>query len=205
MLLVYETCLQEVTKIITWFIQLVYKLLLTFNATSLILVVYFIKEQYYFDCLDKFPLWVSYIACMLFPVVTTGINLLLKKFLSYDSIEKQPLNIEQANNSFLPSYLGYFFVALSVSKTETLWFIYFILFIFTFCSQAMYFNPIFLIFRYQFYNVTTADNIKIFLISRKQIKTTKELVFPTLKRINNFTFIDVENDKEEDDDESCDG
>ncbi|MEM1484250.1 hypothetical protein V6615_05140 [Oscillospiraceae bacterium PP1C4] len=128
----------------------------------------------------------------------------MKKFLSYDSIEKQPLDIEQANNSFLPSYLGYFFVALGVLTTETLWFIYFILFVFTFCSQTMYFNPIFLIFGYQFYNVTTADNIKIFLISRKQIKTTKELVFPTLKRINNFTFIDVEKAKE-DNDESCDG
>lgn len=184
-------------------IQWIYKLLLTFNATSLILVVYFIKERYYFYCLDKFPVWVSYIACMLFPVVTTGMSLILKKFLSYDSIEKQPLDIEQANNSFLPSYLGYFFVALSVPTTETLWFIYFILFVFTFCSQAMYFNPVFLIFGYQFYNVTTADNVKIFLISRKQIKTTKELVFPMLKRINNFTFIDVEKAKE-DNDESCD-
>lgn len=200
MLLVCEYHLQEVTIII----QRVYKLLLTFNATSLILVVYFIKGQYYFYCLGKFPAWVSYMACMLLPVVTTGTSLLLKKFLSDDSIEKQPLDIEQANNSFLPSYLGYFFIALSVSTTETLWFIYFILFIFTFFSQTMYFNPIFLIFGYQFYNMTTADNVKIFLISRKQIKTTKELIFPTLKRINNFTFIDVEKAKE-DNDESCDG
>lgn len=192
------------TVIIKWAIQWVYKLLLTFNATSLILVVYFIKEQYYFYWLDKFPVWVSYIICIICPVVTTGISLLLKKLLSYDSIEKQPLDIEQANNLFLPSYLGYFFIAVSVSTTETLWFIYFILFVFTYCSQAMYFNPIFLIFGYQFYNVTTADNVKIFLISKKQIKTTKGLVFPTLKRINNFTFIDVEKAKE-DYDESCNG
>ncbi len=189
---------------IKWATQWVYKLLLTFNATSPILVVYFIKEQYYFYCLDKFPIEVSYIVCMLIPVITTAINLFLKRFLSYDSIEKQPLDIEQSNNSFLPSYLGYFFVALSVSTTETLWFVYFILFVFIFYSQAMYFNPIFLILGYQFYNVTTADNVKIFLISRKHIKTTKELVFPTLKRINNFTFIDVEKAKE-DNDESCDG
>ena len=188
--------------IITRTIQCVYKLLLTFNATSLILVVFFIKERYYFKCLDKFPRWVSYIAFILVPVVTTGISMILKKFLSYDSIEKPPLDIEQANNSFLPSYLGYFFVSLSVPTTETLWFIYGILFIFTFCSQAMYFNPIFLIFGYQFYNMTTADNVKIFLISRKEIKTTKELVFPMLRRINNFTFIDVEKAKE-DNDESC--
>lgn len=183
--------------IIKWAIQWSYKLLLTFNATSLILVVYFIKDRYYFNFLGDFPLWVSYIVCMLIPVVTTGVSLLLKNFLSYDSIENQPLDIEQANNSFLPSYLGYFFVALSVPTTEALWFIYFILFVFTFCSQAMYFNPIFLIFGYQFYNITTASNIKIFLISRKQIKTTNELVFPTLRRINNFTFIDVEKAKEE--------
>ncbi|WP_341478088.1 hypothetical protein [Clostridium chromiireducens] len=196
------------TIIIEWIFQLVYKLLLTFNATSMILVVYFIKERYYFCGLYKFPIWVSFIVCMLFPVLTTGISLFFKKFLSYDSIEKTPLDIEQANNSFLPSYLGYFFVALSVPTSETfwtaetLWFVYFILFVFTFCSQTIYFNPIFLIFGYQFYNMTTADNIKIFLISRKQIKTTKELLFPTLKRINNFTFIDIEKAKE-DNDESC--
>lgn len=187
-------------------IPLIYKLLLTFNATSLILVVYFIKKRYYFNCLSNLPIWISYIVCMIFPVATTGISLLLKNFLSYDSIEKQPLDVEQANNAFLPSYLGYFFVSLGVSTIETLWFMYFILFVFTFCSQAMYFNPIYLIFGYQFYNVTTAGNVKIFLISKKEIKTTEELIFPILKRINNFTFIDIEkakNNNEEANDESC--
>jgi len=182
---------------IQYLFKLLYKLLLTFNATSMILVVYFIKEQYYFYCLGRFPIWVSYLACITIPIATTCVSLLLKRFLSYDSIDKQPLNVEQANNSFLPSYLGYFFVALSIPSTITLLFIYCILFAFIFCSQAIYFNPIFLIFGYQFYYVTTADNVRIFLISDKQIKTTSELVFPSLKRINNITFIDVEKVKED--------
>lgn len=145
----------------------------------------------------KYPIELSYIVFMVCPVITTVISLLLVRFLSDDSIENPPLDIEQVNNSFLPSYLGYFFVALSVPHIETLWFIYFILFVFTFCSQAIYFNPIFLIFRYQFYNLTTSGKVKIFLVSKKQIKTTKELTFPKLKRINNFTFIDIEKDKGE--------
>lgn len=169
--------------------QWIYRLLLAFNETSLILVVFFIKEQYYFCFLDKFPIWVSYIVWILLPVVTTGTSLILKRFLRDDSIEKQPLDIRRANNSFLSSSLLYFAVAFPISTTELLWFAYFILFVFSFFSQAIYFNPIYLIFGYKFYYVTPTDNVKILLVSKKKIKTTKEL--PKLKKINDLTFIDV--------------
>jgi hypothetical protein len=140
---------------------------------------------------------------MIIPVLTTGISLLLKKHLSDDSIEKHPKHIEQANNSFLPSYLGYFFVALSIPNLETLWFVYFMVFVFTFYSQTIYFNPMFLVYGYRFYNVTTDSGVEIFLISKRQIKAADGLVFGSLKRINNFTFIDIEN-TEENDHEPCD-
>ncbi len=185
-----------------------FRLLLTFNATSLILVVYAVKERFVLSCLfpklDCLPDYVSYLVYFLIPIILTFLSLIVAKGLDSDSIEfektedkekgiNSPIKeIEQANNAFLPSYLGYFFVALSVPYCDTLIFVFGILFIFTFLSQTLYFNPLFLFFGYHFYYLTTDNNIRIFIITRKKLKDPKKESFPKLKRINNFTFIDKE-------------
>lgn len=182
-------------------VNLFFRLFLTFNATSLILVVFFVKEEVtvnnlspYLECLPSF---VSYIIYFLVPVIFTFLSVLLAKGLGDDSIEKEentnsPITaIEQANNAYLPSYLGYFFVALSVPFYDTLIFVFAILFIFTFLSQTLYFNPLFLFFGFHFYYLTTENNIKIFLITKRILKDPKDLEFPELKRINDFTFIEI--------------
>jgi hypothetical protein len=180
--------------------NLLFRLFLTFNSTSFIIVVYLIKSQTvlnkFFHFLGKCPHFVSYTIYIFIPVVLTFLSLLATKYLDSDSIEAEAgksaiVSIEQANNSFLPSYLGYFFVALSVPSCETLIFIFAILFVFTFLSQTLYFNPIFLLFGYQFFYLTTENNIKIFLITKHDYKDSKRLSFPSLKRINDYTFIDT--------------
>ena len=172
-------------------INFLYRLLLTFNATSLILVIFLIKERYYICYLENLPHFISYVIYFLIPIISTLISLLISKCLSKDNFKVGSIiELEQANNSFLPSYLGYFFVALSVPYTETLLFVFGILFVFTFLSQTLYFNPLFLIFGYQFYYMTTSNNIKIFIITKKTLKNPKNIEFKELRRINNFTFID---------------
>lgn len=115
------------------------------------------------------------------------------KFLEDDEILKEHVKeIELANNSFLPSYLGYFFIALGIEKIDTLLIIFLILFIFTFLSQTLYFNPIFLVFGYHFYFIKNVNDVKIFLISKKQLKKPNDIDFLKLKRINHYTFIDFE-------------
>lgn len=182
-------------------VNLFFRLFLTFNATSLILVVFLVKEEVTVNklspYLDSLPAFVSYILYFLVPVIFTFLSVLLAKGLGDDSIEKDGENnspitaIEQANNAYLPSYLGYFFVALSVPFYDTLIFVFAILFIFTFLSQTLYFNPLFLFFGFHFYYLTTENNIKIFLITKRILKDPKELEFPELKRINDFTFIEI--------------
>ena len=182
-------------------INLLFRLFLTFNATSLILVVYLVKSQktlhFLHPLLENVPHFVSYAIYFCIPVLLTFFRLLLSRKLIDESIEAEQgvsaiKEIEQANNAYLPSYLGYFFVALSVPNCDTLIFIFAILFLFTFLSQTLYFNPLFLIFGYHFYYLTTATNIKIFLITKKELKDPSKLNFPKLKRINDFTFIDKE-------------
>jgi hypothetical protein len=182
-------------------INLLFRLFLTFNATSLILVVYLVKSQktlnFLHPVLENVPYLFSYAIYFGIPVLLTFLSLLLSRKLIDESIESEQgvsaiKEIEQANNAYLPSYLGYFFVALSVPYCDTLIFVFAILFLFTFLSQTLYFNPLFLIFGYHFYYLTTATNIKIFLITKKELKDPSKLNFPKLKRINDFTFIDKE-------------
>jgi hypothetical protein len=173
--------------------NLIYRLFLAFNSTYLIVVVYLIKEKYYFCFLDTVPYFVSRVLFVLIPIILTALSFALVLSLGKDKIGKENIaEIELANNSFLPTYLGYFFVSLSVNSVETLIFIFSIIYIFTFLSQTLYFNPIFLLFGYHFYFLTTTNNVKIFLISRKRLKKPQEIDFNHL-RINDYTFIEPKN------------
>ncbi|MCR3894823.1 hypothetical protein NUK31_17555 [Aeromonas caviae] len=128
---------------------------------------------------------------LLIPILSTGVSILLSNKLGKDEFKAGEVgSIEHANNSFLPSYLGYFFVALSIGNCETLWFVYGVLFAFTFLSQALYFNPLFLLFGYEFYNITTKNGTAIFLISRQRYKKPDDIQIKVANRINNYTFIE---------------
>lgn len=175
-------------------INWLFRLFLAFNSTSLLLVVYWIKTGITIPFLPKcfhIPNYVSYLIYVLGMLLLTVISLFLSKLLSKENLNKGDIiNVEYANDAFLPSYLGYFFVALDVPNTETLWFVYPLIFVFTFLSQTLYFNPLFLIFGFHFYNLTTANNVRIFMITKKKFKDPANLGFPSLLRINDFTYID---------------
>lgn len=182
-------------------INIAFRLLLTFNATSLLVIIFLVQKGYplgYFladaGCLgwvSTLPSAVSYSLYLLVPLLSTGLSILLSSRLGRDALKQgEVASIGHANNSFLPSYLGYFFVALSVGNWETLAFVYAVLFAFTFLSQALYFNPLFLIFGYEFYNITTKNGTSVFLISRHEYKKPNEVVISTVFRINNYTFIE---------------
>lgn len=175
-----------------------FRVLLTFNATSLLVIVFLVQKGYTLGKLvpscnyvTALPNAVSYVLYLLVPVALTGLSIALSSKLGRDGFKAADVvSIEHANNSFLPSYLGYFFVALSVPNCETLTFVYLVLFVFTLLSQALYFNPLFLLFGFEFYNITTKNGASIFLISRQRYKTPKEIEIPVANRINDYTFIE---------------
>jgi hypothetical protein len=124
-------------------------------------------------------------------VSLTRLSLGLRKNLAPADIKKGSIiNIEYANDSFLPSYLGYFFVALDVPDNGAIYFVYLIILIFTFLSQTLYFNPIFLLFGYQFYYLTNTDNVRIFIITKQNFKMPKNIEFNEIKVINDYTYIE---------------
>lgn len=175
-----------------------FRILLTLNATLLLVIVFFVQKAntlgYFFPNLSwivTLPHFISYFAYLLVPVLLTSLSISLSPRLSKDEFKKGGIIcIEHANNSFLPSYLGYFFVGLSINNWETLLFIYTILFVFTYKSQALYFNPLFLLFGYEFYNIKTQNGTTLFLISRKKYRNSVDVEIKEAYRINNYTFIE---------------
>jgi len=178
--------------------NLAFRLLLTFNATSLLVIIFLVQNthtlgSFFSNCsyLVGLPNAVSYLVYLLVPVGLTWLSITLSRFLGKDSFKPGDVTtIAHANNSFLPSYLGYFFVALSIGSWEALAFVYGVLFVFTFLSQALYFNPLFLLFRFEFYNITTKNGAAIFLITRHRYKTPSEVDMEIAYRINDYTYME---------------
>ncbi len=165
-----------------------YKIVLTLNATSWMIVVYGIKERWHTRYI---PTWMIGIGLLLVPVLLSLLSLVIARKLGSDSLSKcQESSL--ADNEFLPAYLGYFFVSLSVPDNTTMVFLYSIVFLFTWLSQNQYFNPIYLLFGYHYYHVLTEQGTRVFIIARGQIiRNRKEMNFEQLKRINDTTYLAV--------------
>lgn len=143
-----------------------------------------------FHTLSHITSYIFYFSCIL---LLSLLSIHFIKALSDDAIEKDTLtNIEPANDAFLPTYLGYFFVALSVTDINMFMVVFGIIAIFIYYSRISYFNPLFFLFGYKFFYVINSNNVKILLITKKDLKTTFETEFKQLKRITNYTFIDTE-------------
>ena len=96
-----------------------YRFFYSLLATSLFVVVYLVKEKlniinYFFPIFPKSAgLVISFLAYLIVIISLTFICVQIQKFNSDVDCLKNIQEIEYADNIFLPSYLGFFFVALS--------------------------------------------------------------------------------------------
>ena len=165
-----------------------YRALLTLNATSWMLVVYGIKSQVEFYDLSVLE---TGIVLLFIPIILSLIAIKLAEWLEDDSLSGCH-ECSLADNEFLPVYLGYFFVSLSVPDNITMCFLYGIVFVFTWFSQTQYFNPLYLLLGYHYYHVLTKDRTRIFVIIRGDvIRNRKDVSFDHLKRLNDTTYLVV--------------
>ena len=146
-----------------------FRFFLAVSSTSLFIVIFLIKSRCYilesnfYSYLDKFLKinnleQYSLVGFISIPLLFLAISMKLLEKLSKDRIkEGEIIEIENSTNNFLPSYLGYFFVALSISDNDflTMSIIYCIIVLFVFYSQTNYFNPFLLILGYKFYKIKT--------------------------------------------------
>ena len=163
-----------------------FRFLLTLNATLWMIVVYALKAEWTYQSI---PAWGIALLILCLPILLSALSIGISSKLVSDSIHGCS-ECSLADQEFLPVYLGYFFISLSVPDDITMLFLYIIVFVFTFISQTQYFNPIFLLFGYHYYHVLTPQGTKVFIIARgKVIRNKSYLAFDNLRRINDTTYI----------------
>ena len=165
-----------------------YKLLLTINATSWMVIIYAIKEGW---TIRKIPSHLFGIILLIIPIFLSWLSLALSRFFGTESPVVNCKELSLADGEFLSIYLGYFFVSVGVSEPFTMAVVYMIVFIFTFLSQTQYYNPIYLLLGYHYYHISTESGTEIFVIRKGPIiRNIKGLRFNHLHRLNNTTFIE---------------
>ena len=173
-----------------------FKILMTINSLLLAGMIFLVKEQFFINYLMNFPYYISYLVYLVYFLIVilfSWLSLCCTKYLDTDEIEEGAfIGIEPANDVFLPSYLGYFFVALSVPNLEMFIVVFLIIAIFIFYSRASYFNPVFFIFGYHFFFIKKNNGVKILVIVKRKLKLVDDISFMNLKRINDYTFIELE-------------
>lgn len=98
--------------------------------------------------------------------------------------------IEIATDSFLPSYLGYFFVALSIPNIKAFSILFILIYLFAYKSRLSQFNPTLLLLGYKYYYFST-KGIKSLIITKNEFRDPKEAEIENLIRINDYTFLEI--------------
>ncbi|AMW80197.1 hypothetical protein AMD27_15675 [Acinetobacter sp. TGL-Y2] len=121
------------------------------------------------------------------------------KYLDQDVIERKKVKeFEQANDFYLPIYLGYAFVAISLPTLKSFLLFFVLMLIVLARTRFFYFNPIFLVLGYRFYFIKNIDDSKFLVISKREIKTIDELFedgngdmrsYIALTKVNEYTFL----------------
>ena len=167
--------------------NLVYRLLLTGNATSWMIIIYAIKKDW---TLFDIPERLFEVLLLLIPVLLSLISIWAAKFLGSDSLH-ECVEIGLADNEYLPTYLGYFFLSVGVDEKSTIILLYAVVFLFTFLSQTQYFNPMFMLFGYHYYHILTPQGTRVFVIAKgKVIRNRRDISFDNLRRINDTTYLE---------------
>lgn len=185
--------------------RIIYKLLLTLSATLWMWVVYYIRQfgewaysngglisvmqNKTMEHQDSF--WGMIITLSLSVVLPFVLLALLKKCSNYGEI-RECNEVQLADNEFLPTYLGYFFVSLGINEIFTMSVVFLIVSIFTFISTSHYFNPMFLLKGYHFYHVRTAMGTDLLLIQKgKIIRRSDGNNIGRVRELNDITYISI--------------
>lgn len=175
-------------------------MILSFISVSWFAIIYAFLKKISFPfflivdngIITKYGYILTSLCFILFSLLLTFFSFFLAKKCSKDSLENIK-SIEIADNNFIASYIGYFFLALSINeeRIDLFFYLYIILLVFVYLSNFSYFNPLYLIFGYHFYNILTGTDTKIFLITRKKIRKSDNITFDSIYRINDLTYIDL--------------
>lgn len=174
-------------------------------AISPILIIFILNNEIQFIYRNMiFNHFCIITVIFIFSSIVSWIYILLyKKYYKNKGSETMVcVEVEIAEPKYIPIYIAYFVIALSIKNNWIIFDIVFIIIYFLILKgKFSYFNPYLLFFGYHFYEVQIENNLKenakykLFLISNKKIKNIKN--YNNLIRLNDFTYLDKgdKNDK----------
>lgn len=179
-----------------------YWYLLNFSSSSLVISLYLIKSNVvfsFFRCV-VLNIVITYLLLISVPLLLSVLCLKFKPILQKDSLNETVRKVSSASKEYLPVYLGYFFVSLSIPGSgghlewEVLIAFVLIIWIFTSTTITYYFNLILLLCGYKFYNVMSCNGVELFVISKRIVsKNEQNVCFPHLRKITEYVYIDDNN------------
>lgn len=141
------------------------------------------------------PLW-SYGMYIVLVIVLTWIVTLFFPKLDDDEMQNGASikSVEDASLQFFPNYLAYFFVALSANDKYAVLIVFLIMLVLSYLSNTMLYNPLLVLFKYRYYLVVNVNNKRSLVITRRLLNPApaEPISFPKLKRLNDNTFIELE-------------
>lgn len=108
-------------------------------------------------------------------------------------------NIEQLdsdNSSLLAMILAYIFVGLSINNAWTLVSVLFFLLVFNLCGSSHIYNPLFYLFGYRYYYVSSSKT-KFLVMTKARYPLGSKADFSNCRCLNDFTYIDMSNNNME--------
>ncbi|GHV07111.1 hypothetical protein AGMMS50229_13250 [Campylobacterota bacterium] len=177
--------------------------ILSLNSFSMAIVFYLMSIKFNFVVYDNqiSDTWlniINFAILLLIMILFSWLSLCMAKnwIATNDTvIIKQ---IKPLESVAMPTYIGLFVISLGISSFDCIvaMEILSLLFIFwVFFERVFYFNPIWIFFCYRFYQIESEQgNSFTFITKRIDIKNRINIELHNLKRINNFTFLEVNND-----------
>jgi hypothetical protein len=143
--------------------------------------------------IPRIPNYLTFAIYMLLAFAFSCITLKVVKKFENTVIKKEDVTfIEVVNDSFITVYISYFFILLVTTKPEIFFCLFILFLVLVHHFKFSCFNIFYLIMRYNFYYITIKNRARILVITKKELKSSANIgVDLNLKRVNNFTFIEV--------------
>ncbi|GLV27389.1 hypothetical protein [Sphingobium chungangianum] len=189
-----------------------YRLLLIFSSISLTFAIFLVNKgvsvlgnanDWGLRHLPDMPLikWsppeaflatISYLSYFLACLIFSNLGFRATRWLSPERVDGASFkSIELVNDTFLPIYLAYFFVALSTTNYLSFVLVFGVVLLFVYRSGGAYFDPMYVLRGYKIYAATSNKDVKSYIITKQILKGVGDLKFEGLRRVNDFTFIEI--------------
>lgn len=171
------------------FLLLIVIYLINHSVTIGMLIGYFKIPTFGIDL----PNIISYMVYLLIPVlVSWGITKRFKHLEDkFDITATQVDKVSPVGGNFLASFFAYIFLGLSINNFYILAVIYSALTIMCFCTQMYLYNPMFILFGYNYFYIKVSGGLNIILLTKKKFGLGDKGDLKGIRRLNDYTYIDL--------------